>query len=200
MNAAISDGATTGPREVLVALVYDDARKAHAPVNSSRARRPKMHAHRAVAVLLLVGAFVPLPRASAAELTGGWQGVGEINGQPAEFAVTFSERGYMLFNYQTNGGEVRTVELDQPLQFQYVPPGGGVRTMRVESVDQRSAAISYVFSSSFERLRGGYLEQNYTSEEHEYLASLGRTQQPRGQSRRILSWGSKRTRRWPGEC
>jgi hypothetical protein len=101
--------------------------------------------------------------------------------EQVEFAVTFSERGYMLFNYQTNWGEVRTVELDQPLQFQYVPPGGGVRTMRVESVDQRSAAISYVFSSSFERSRGGYLEQNYTSEEHEYSLVSG------GLSSRVVS-------------
>ena len=62
----------------------------------------------------------------------------------------------------------RTVELSTPGRFQYVPPGGGVRTVGVESIVKRAGGVSYVLHVGFEGTNNGYLTQRYSSERHDY--------------------------------
>ena len=91
-----------------------------------------------------------------------------MEGQEAEFTATFSENGYFVFTYENNQGFVRTVELSAPGQIQFVPPGGGVMTMAVASVVKRPGGVAYVIHTGFERTSGGYLEQQYMTEEADY--------------------------------
>jgi hypothetical protein len=49
-----------------------------------------------------------------------------------------------------------------------VPPGGGVRTVAVESVVKRPGGLSYVLHIRFERASGGYLDQRYSSHQYHY--------------------------------
>ena len=91
--------------------------------------------------------------ARAEELTGTWQGTLTGDGQPIEFTVAFSEDGYALYEYKNNKGVVQTVELSAPGQVQFVPPGGGVRTVAVESVVKRPGGLSYVLHIGFEHAR-----------------------------------------------
>ena len=63
---------------------------------------------------------------------------------------------------------VRTVALNAPGRMQFVPPGGGVTTLAVNSVVQRPGGISYQLHFGFERARNGYLDQRYVYEEHDY--------------------------------
>ena len=104
----------------------------------------------ALASVLLLSAQPAVP----ADLTGTWRGTVTVDGQKAEFTTTFSEGGYFLFTYTNNNRLVRTVELSAPGQIQFVPPGGGVMTMAVESVVKRPGGISYVMHTSFERTSG----------------------------------------------
>jgi hypothetical protein len=60
------------------------------------------------------------------------------------FRVAFSDDGYALYSYKDNRGLTRTVELSTPGRLQYVPPGGGVRTVGVESIVKRVGGVSYV--------------------------------------------------------
>jgi len=115
-------------------------------------------------------AFVVLSVSSARaeELTGTWQGTLTGHGQPIEFAVTFSEDGYALYEYKNNKGVVQTVELSNPGQVQFVPPGGGVRTVAVQSVVKRPGGLSYVLHIGFERASGGYLDQRFSSHQYDY--------------------------------
>ena len=107
------------------------------------------------------------------ELTGTWRGTVSTEGQEAEFTATFSENGYFLFTYENNQGFVRTVELSAPGQIQFVPPGGGVLTMAVASVVKRPGGVAYVLHTGFERTSGGYLQQQYTTEEADYALTAG---------------------------
>jgi hypothetical protein len=120
----------------------------------------------AVAALALV--VVSVASARAADLTGTWRGTLTGDGQPIEFTVAFSENGYALYEYKNNRGVVQTVELSAPGQVQFVPPGGGVRTVAVESVDKRPGGLSYVLHISFERTSGGYLDQRFSSHQYDY--------------------------------
>lgn len=114
----------------------------------------------ALVVLALV-----LP-ARAAGLTGTWRGT--LDGQVGEFTTAFSEDGYVLFEYTNNQGLVRTVELTAPGQIQFVPPGGGVTTVAVNSVVKRPAGVAYVLHIGFERASDGYTDQRYVTEQREY--------------------------------
>ena len=107
------------------------------------------------------------------DLTGTWRGTITVEGQAAEFLATFSENGYFLFTYENNRGLVRTVELSAPGQIQFVPPGGGVMTMAVASVVKRPGGVAYVLHTGFERTSGGYLEQQYVTEEADYALTTG---------------------------
>jgi hypothetical protein len=118
----------------------------------------------ALASVLLLSARPARPE----DLTGTWQGTVTVEGQAAEFTATFSENGYFLFTYENNQGLVRIVELSAPGQIQFVPPGGGVMTMAVASVVKRPGGVAYVLHTGFERTSGGYLQQQYVTEEADY--------------------------------
>jgi hypothetical protein len=122
----------------------------------------------AVAAALALAILVMDAPARAADLTGTWQGTIAADGQAVEFRQTFSDNGYVLFDYTNNRGLVQTVELSAPGQVQWVPPGGGVSTVAVESIAKRPGGVSYVLHSAFERTSGGYLDQRYQTEEHHY--------------------------------
>ena len=117
-----------------------------------------------VVSLLLLSARFARPE----DLTGTWRGTLTVEGQAVEFTATFSENGYFLFTYENDQGFVRIVELSAPGQIQFVPPGGGVMTMAVASVVKRPGGVAYVLHTSFERTSGGYLEQQYVTEEADY--------------------------------
>jgi hypothetical protein len=122
-----------------------------------------------IGVAVLAGvAILSVRPAVPADLTGTWRGTVTLDGQPAEFTATFSENGYFLFTYENSSGLVRTVELSEPGQIRFVPRGGGVMTVAVESVVKRPDGIAYVLNTGFERSRGGYLEQRFESEEIDY--------------------------------
>ena len=126
----------------------------------------------ALASVLLLSARPARPE----DLTGTWRGTVTVEGQAVEFTATFSENGYFLFTYENNQGFVRTVELSAPGQIQFVPPGGGVMTMVVASVVQRPGGVAYVLHTGFERTSGGYLEQQYVTEEADYALTPGGVQ------------------------
>jgi hypothetical protein len=139
--------------------------------NASSRGREKSHAHlfslerRRGALVFLV---LSVPPARAEELTGTWQGTLTGDGQAIAFTVAFSEDGYALYEYKNNKGVVQTVELSAPGQVQFVPPGGGVRTVAVESVVKRPGGLSYVLHIRFERASGGYLDQRFSSHQYDY--------------------------------
>jgi hypothetical protein len=112
--------------------------------------------------------WLPGLPAHADDLTGAWRGTVTLDGQPTEFTATFSENGYFLFTYTTNGGFVRTVELSGPGQVRFATPEGGVMTLVVESVVKRPQGIAYILRTSFERASNGYMEQQYITEEADY--------------------------------
>jgi hypothetical protein len=99
---------------------------------------------------------------------GTWRGTLTMDGQPIEFTATFSENDYFLFTYENALGMVRTVELAAPGQLRFLPPGGGVMIMVVESVVKRPNAVAYVLRTSFERNNNGAIEQQYITEEADY--------------------------------
>jgi hypothetical protein len=117
--------------------------------------------------LALVILLLALP-AHATDLTGTWQGTISADGQVEDFTASFSDEGYALFDYTNNRGLVRTLELSASKRIQFVPPGGGVTTVAVESVVKRPGGLSYVLHTGFERTSAGYLDQRYVSEWHEY--------------------------------
>ena len=120
----------------------------------------------AVATLALV--VLSAPPASATDLPGTWQGTVSMNGQASGFSVAFSDDGYALYSYKDNRGLTRTVELSTPGRIQYVPPGGGVQTVGVDSIVKRAGGVSYVLYVGFEGTNRGYLTQSYSSEQHSY--------------------------------
>ena len=121
-----------------------------------------------IAVATLALAVLSAPPASATDLTGTWQGTVSMNGQASGFSVAFSDDGYALYSYKDNRGLTRTVELSTPGRIQYVPPGGGVQTVGVDSIVKRAGGVSYVLYVGFEGTNRGYLTQRYSSEQHSY--------------------------------
>ena len=103
------------------------------------------------------------PRAAADEssLAGTWQGTLKCDtGEelPAVFKV--SESGNPVYEYQTKSG-AREAELTAEGQtFRFVPPGGGVTSVEVNSLSVAPERISYSMSISSERSGGGTLEQS----------------------------------------
>ena len=119
--------------------------------------------------------------ARPAGLTGTWRGTVTADGQTAEVTATFSENDYVLYTYASDSGLVRTVELSGPGQIQWVPLGGGVMTLAVDSVVKRPGGIAYVLHTGFERTTGGRLDRQYVSEEADYALT------PEGLRVRIVS-------------
>ena len=121
-----------------------------------------------LAAVLSSVSLLPVLWAGAAELTGAWRGTVTLDDQATEFTATFSENGYFLFTYTTNAGFVRTAELSGPGQIRFAPPGGGVMTVVVQSVEKRPGGVAYVLRTGFERQTGSGVEQQYALEEASY--------------------------------
>jgi hypothetical protein len=124
-----------------------------------------MGARLAVALIASV-VLLHAPSARAADLAGTWRGT--VDGHEGEFTTSFSEDGYVLFEYTNNKGFVRKIPLTAPGQIQFVPPGGGFKTVAVNSVVKRPGRVSYVLDIRFERASDGYLDQCSVTEQHEY--------------------------------
>ncbi|MEP6742167.1 MAG: hypothetical protein ABJB61_06675 [bacterium] len=82
------------------------------------------------------------------------------DGESIQMNMKFAESGNPIYEYQTKGG-LRSVELSEAGQsFQFVPPGGGVTSITLESIDVSSERVSHVMSYSKERSSGGTLDQS----------------------------------------
>jgi hypothetical protein len=105
----------------------------------------------------------PAPRTAPddSSLAGTWQGTVKCDtGEelPAVFKV--SESGNPVYEYQTKSG-AREAELTAEGQtFRFVPPGGGVTSVEVNSLSVSPERIGYSMSISSERSGGGTLEQS----------------------------------------
>jgi hypothetical protein len=119
-----------------------------------------------LAALTALVVLAVVPPAGAADLTGTWRGM--VDGHDGAFTTAFSEDGYVLFEYTSNKGSVRTVELTAPGRIQFVPPGGGVTTVAVNSVVKHPGRVSYVLHIGFERAGSGESDQRYVTEQREY--------------------------------
>lgn len=124
--------------------------------------------HRIMAwgVLLLAAGVTA---ASAADLTGTWQGVLSSAGQSGDVEVVFSQAGQPVYTYTNNQGVTRQVELIQSGQkIEYVPQGGGVQTVVVESIRKEPNSVILSLAGSFERAKSGYLDQRQEMTTIEY--------------------------------
>jgi hypothetical protein len=120
----------------------------------------------ALAALALV-AMSALPARAEVDLTGTWQGTLDGGGQ-RQVRLRFSEDGFRLFDYTNYKGVTQTVEWSAPGRIQYELPGGGVKTVAVESVHKDRGVVSYVLHTAVERERNESLTRQFTYQQHEY--------------------------------
>jgi hypothetical protein len=110
----------------------------------------------------------PLPSqapALAGELSGTWRGMMSTGEQSTDSQFTFSDDGYLVLEYTNNQGVTRAAELSEVGQrVQYVPDGGGVRTIEVVALEKSPGRLAMRLRNSFERSSGGYMDQRYTDE------------------------------------
>ena len=107
--------------------------------------------------------------ASATDFTGTWQGVLTSAGQSGDVEVIFSQAGLPVYTYTNNHGVTRQVELTRSGQkIEYVPQGGGVQTVVLESIEQKPSTVILSLSGSFERAKNGYLDQRQEMTTIEY--------------------------------
>jgi hypothetical protein len=93
-----------------------------------------------------------------------WQGVVVSDKDPenkSEIQVVLSSAYRPLYEYETSTGtrEVELTTVGQMLRF--VPPGGGVKTVRVEELQASPQRVRLALSIKFERSSGGVLEQSW---------------------------------------
>lgn len=85
------------------------------------------------------------------------------DGDNLPVVLKFAETGNPLYDYQTSSG-LKEVELTSPGQtLRFVPPGGGVTNIVVDSLDVSSRRVSHTMSFSHERSGGGTLIQSRSS-------------------------------------
>lgn len=103
----------------------------------------------------------PLSQGGKSSMTGTWSG--NINCQPGgsvQAVYRVSGNGYPIYDYQTKSG-AREAELNSTGQVvRFVPPGGGVADVRVDSLSVAPDRISYTLSISEERTSMDTLDQN----------------------------------------
>src|ERR1041385_6657165 len=94
------------------------------------------------------------PRRSAASSTNSgtlsgttWVGTSNCDdGENIQMNMKFADSGNPIYEYQTKSG-LRSVELTEPGQsFQFVPLGGGVTTITIDSIHVFSEHVSHVMS------------------------------------------------------
>ena len=97
---------------------------------------------------------------------GGTTWKGNMNcddGDNVPVVLRFAESGSPIYDYQTNNGP-REVELTSSGQIvRFVPPGGGVTTVEVDSLSVSSNRVSQAVSISHEGGAGATLEQSQAS-------------------------------------
>jgi hypothetical protein len=107
----------------------------------------------------------PRARSLAGDLSGTWRGLMSDGEQSTDSQFTFGESGYLVIEYTNNQGTTRAVELSEVgQQVQYVPDGGGVRTLEVLALEKSPGRLGLRLRNSFERTSGGYLDQRYSEE------------------------------------
>jgi hypothetical protein len=99
---------------------------------------------------------------------GSWKGtVSCNNGNQLDASYRIAASGNPVYEYQSKSGP-REVELTEPGQtVRFVPPGGGVTTVVVESISASPERITYALSISDESSGGGTLSQSQARMESE---------------------------------
>jgi hypothetical protein len=112
---------------------------------------------------------------AAADMAGAWKGLlRSADGSQAEVQVDFSPQGFPLYSYTNNQGLTRQVELARAGQtVEYVPRGGGVQRMVVQSVERGPGQLTVRIAGSFERASQGYLDQQQEAALFEYALVPG---------------------------
>ncbi|MGH8717609.1 MAG: hypothetical protein ACREV0_01490 [Burkholderiales bacterium] len=112
---------------------------------------------------------IAIGSAVAADISGTWRGALMSGGDSEEVEVVFSAAGYPVYTYTNNSGVTREVELTQAGQVvEFVPQGGGVQRIVVESIDKQPTQVLLSLTGSFERSSRGYLDQQRESTLIEY--------------------------------
>lgn len=90
-----------------------------------------------------------------------WTGTSTCDdGENMQMIFKFAESGNPLYEYQTKSGQ-RSVELTEVGQsLRFVPPGGGVTSITIDSLNVASDRVSHTMSFSTERSYGGTLTQS----------------------------------------
>ena len=92
---------------------------------------------------------------------GSWKGtVSCDNGNQLDASYKIASSGNPVYEYQSKSGP-REVELTEPGQVvRFVPPGGGVTTVTVDSISTSPERITYSLNISEESSGGGTLSQS----------------------------------------
>jgi len=142
---------------------------------ATRERPVPAKCHDGAILALMSGLLLFSAQPRALEVTGTWTGILAQGNESSEISLDFSGAGYWVITYTDNRGLTRSTELMTPgQQIRYVPPGGGVQTHVVESIDKQPGHLAYVLRNSFEGTNNGYLTQNYETQWFEFrLTSQG---------------------------
>jgi hypothetical protein len=100
--------------------------------------------------------------ASSGTLAGTtWTGTSNCDdGDNIQMIMKFADSGNPIYEYQTKSGQ-RAVELTEAGQsLRFVPPGGGVTSITIDSLDVSSDRVSHTMSFSTERTSGDTLTQS----------------------------------------
>jgi hypothetical protein len=99
---------------------------------------------------------------------GSWKGtVNCNNGNQLDASYRIAPSGNPVYEYQSKSGP-REVELTEPSQtVRFVPPGGGVTTVIVDSISASPDRITYALRISEESSGGGTLSQSQARMESE---------------------------------
>ncbi|MGH7230497.1 MAG: hypothetical protein ACREJU_03960 [Nitrospiraceae bacterium] len=125
---------------------------------------------RVTVLAFLVLADCSFAVAQAADLGGTWRGVLAGGEESANVEVEFSEAGYPIYSYTNNQGVARQVELTTTGQkVEYVPAGGGVQRVIVESIVKQPGRVALSLAGSFEKASQGYLDQQQETTMIEYV-------------------------------
>jgi hypothetical protein len=94
-------------------------------------------------------------------IAGLWSGTLSNGTETMESTLRIAPSGRPVWGYRDSRGYEET-ELTRPgQQIQYVPPGGGVVTVRVKQVSGSARASSYLVAWSFEKAAYGVMDQQY---------------------------------------
>jgi len=90
-----------------------------------------------------------------------WTGTSNCDdGDNLQMVFKFADSGNPIYEYQTKSG-LRSVELTEAGQLiRFVPPGGGVTSITVDSLDVSSDRVSHTMSFSTESSSGETLTQS----------------------------------------